>query len=228
MEKMDSLPEYHFKNERTDHVNHLLIRFRNILVKKSSDDRDTTLFSIWVLKFILKLLVFQSLPLRLLACDILKDMIEFARENKEFPPKYIVQGAGTESMNGIYHLAEGSKEGDQYHPTYEKIEDGLRVRKNDHFTPVIFRARTGSIQHPSYLWFISDRGDDLQNIDYYINRGDGSSKTSLYAPPMGWALCGTARDVGEKPCPVVFPYWGEDDSEAFDNASAPSDGMAWW
>ena len=218
MEKMDSLPEATLKREKVMYVTMIMKRFRRILCEKTGSLDDETYFSIWVLKFILKLMDFSSLPLRLLATEIIQDMITYAREHKDNPPQYEVTGAGLNMVNGIYNLTDTSDE-NNFHPKYAKVtEDGRGI--------ALFRAK----QRQAFVWFISELmregTSSSQDIDFYYNTGTNDTKNSLYSPSSGWEMC--KGEMGHHtspidPPPIVFAKWGDRK-----HGGAEEDGIEWW
>lgn len=160
--------------------------------------------------FALKLISSQSLPLKLHGWDTVADLIEAAQNDYSPPPKcYIVSGAGTHFVNGVYKYAgklsqDGfvAPRGDMKYecdvPPSATVNtkneaEGKVKEKAKKIT--LFRCTMRSQQK---WWFLSEADEHQpgtdKDIDYYQHK---SKKEEEDEPPTnGWTTC---RDGADPP-----------------------------
>lgn len=175
---------------------------------------DTLQFYDFCRNFALKLISSQSLPLKLHGWDTVADLIDAAQGEYSPPPKsYVVSGAGTAFVNGVYKYAgkltqEGfaSPRDDLKYEcilqtpaattskTSKSNVDGKQKMKKI----TLFRCTMRSQQK---WWFLSEADEQQpgtdKDIDYYQHK---SKKEEEDEPPTaGWTSC---RD-GSDPPPML-------------------------
>ncbi len=175
--------------------------------------KDTLQFYEFCRNFALKLISSQSLPLKLHGWDTVADLIDAAQGEYNPPPKsYVVSGAGTGFVNGIYTYAgKLTQEGfasprDDLKYEYEVKNPSTTIsskngvdgkQKSKKIT--LFRCTMRSQQK---WWFLSEADEQQpgtdKDIDYYQHKS--SKKEEEDEPPTaGWTSC---RD-GSDPPPML-------------------------
>ena len=155
---------------------------------------ETFAFYKFCLDFSYKLINSTSLTLKLHGLDIIEDLIKTAKNDYNPPPKqYIVMGAGTEFINGVYHFSgELTKDGYVAPGVDIKYEHMCTVQTEGDF--VLEKAKLITLfqctmRSQVKWWFLSEAdeqqpGTDL-DIDYYQHK---TKKDEWDKPPptSGW------------------------------------------
>ncbi len=175
--------------------------------------------------FALKLISSQSLPLKLFGWETIGELIEAAQSDFNPPPKcFVVSGAGTSFVNGVYHFAASLTKDGYVAPRsdlkYEHVlSDGSEGDKVDNVNNNNANGATGggggqqktkkitlfrcTMRSQQKWWFLS-QADEQQpgtdkDIDYYQHK---SKKDEEDLPPSaGWTTCREGTD----PPPLLDP-----------------------
>jgi len=172
---------------------------------------DTNKFYEFCRGFAFKLICSQSLPLKLFGWETITDLIETAQKEYRPPPKsYIVSGAGTPYVNGVYHFAADlatdgyvSLRSDLRYEHYAPIDNEEKDKGSDQNQNLkkitLFRCTMRSQQK---WWFLShadeqNPGTD-KDFDYYQHK---SKKHEEDLPScLGWTIA-----KGADPPPKLQP-----------------------
>jgi len=109
-----------------------------------------------------------------------------------YPSSYIVSGAGSKHINGIYYLFRQSN-GEIWYRKQIPITEPDPEWAGKKLT--LMRSKKKS-------WWLTEAKYQHKNIDYYNNPTSGDL---LLPSPSGWRKCGNCKGVD--PPPTVYPAW---------------------
>jgi hypothetical protein len=145
------------------------------------------------MSFVLKLITYVSLPLKMLGLEALEEIIDASIEKRPPPKAYVVEGAGLDFVNGRYdfdpqNLTEEGWVKDRNKVSYVRKIPRSTVGGSAGKTLTLFQCTMRSQQR---WWFISEADKDEPGTDRDIDYYQHKSKQSEEALPSahGWDTC---------------------------------------
>eukprot|EP01034_Spumella_vulgaris_P021785 gene21785-27854_t len=163
----------------------------------NADQNMNTFFEFW-LELVLKLTNSASLVLKLFGWEQLGEIMTEAKQRRIPASSYVVEGAGTASVSGVYTLSlrEAIKDDDSFQYVKASSQPGEPVL-------TLFRC---TMRNKAKWWFISQADADKpgtdKDIDYYVQRG--AAEDDREPPVRGWTRLNTGIPLlGVDPVPLL-------------------------
>jgi len=185
-----------------DPIQHIVTVLRKIFDRLISSRRKNTyeFYDFWR-GLILRVIMSQSLPLKLFGWEQLNDIIIASKEHAPPPSGFTVTNAGCKFVNGDY-LFRGEVTEDGYALRGHEITYVREIPQGEEGAGkklTLFRCTMRSQQK---WWFLSEADEEQpgtdRDIDYYQHKS--KEHEEMEPPPSGWVTC---RNSGVEPPPIL-------------------------
>jgi ubiquitin C-terminal hydrolase len=207
MEKLVNLSDEQLKKENTDATGTLISTmgniYHNVLNASSSKNNNSqriheVFYQFW-LKMILKFVNSSSLVVKLFGWEQLNELIAEIKSVRPLPSSFIIDGAGTEFVNGTYNVSGKAATADAECLQYTKATNQPGV-------PLLTLFRCTMRNTKAKWWFISqadmDKPGTDKDIDYYLHKSTPDDERE--PPSVGWTRNNPGMNlVGVDPPPVL-------------------------
>ena len=202
MEYIKGASDEALKKIATEQLSTIVHHLRKIFDRLISSRRRSTyeFYEFWR-GLILKLIMSQSLPLKLFGWEQVNEIIEASAEHAPPPRGFTVTNAGCTFVNGGY-VFNGEVTEDGYAQRGQEISYLRHIPEGEEGAGkklTLFRCTMRSQQK---WWFLSEADEEQpgtdRDIDYYQHKSKEHEETE--PPASGWVTC---RNAGVDPSPLL-------------------------
>jgi len=193
-QQLETISEGLVKTDGAEILNDLFGTLRRLLSLVAGENGEKLSFDFW-LKLTLFYLKSSNLPLRLVGCENMENLISIAEESLPIVTSYYIQSAGNPDVIGEYKLTR-----------QDRSLGSIWTNKNNETGLVITLFQCGVSNDQKKWWFLSEADSECpgteKDIDYYKHQ-DAFQRYKSHPPLSGWRLCAGRGERGRGPVPVL-------------------------